>query len=84
MPGRNGTGPEGEGPLTGRGLGPCGSTGTEQEGEALPVGRGRGLWGRGLRLGLGGLFGQREPTTEAGVQAPIGRGRGRGWGRRGR
>jgi len=38
MPGQDRTGPLGEGPLTGRGLGPCGAG----------LGRGRGL-GRGMR-----------------------------------
>ena len=37
MPNKNGTGPEGRGPRTGRGLGPCGD-GTPQGG-----GRGRGF-----------------------------------------
>jgi len=42
MPGRNGTGPQGAGPLTGRGLGPCGRG----------LARGRGSWfGRGLGFG---------------------------------
>lgn len=35
MPNRNGTGPAGQGPLTGRGLGPCG--------RGLRLGLGRGL-----------------------------------------
>ena len=43
MPNRNGTGPEGRGPRTGRGLGPCG--------DSTPRGGGRGLgYGRGLGL----------------------------------
>lgn len=44
MPNRNGTGPEGKGPKTGRGLGPCG------DGQPRGGGRGRGL-GAGLGLG---------------------------------
>ena len=44
MPFRDGTGPCGEGPLTGRGLGPCG-TGTYPRGAAR-FGRG---FGRGFR-----------------------------------
>lgn len=43
MPGFDRTGPNGEGPLTGRGLGPCG------RGLARGGGVGRGL-GRGLRF----------------------------------
>ena len=42
MPGRNGTGPQGAGPLTGRGLGPCGRG----------LARGRGGW-FGCGLGFG-------------------------------
>ncbi len=42
MPNKDGTGPNGEGPKTGRGLGPCGN------GIPRGGGRGRGL-GRGLR-----------------------------------
>ena len=49
MPGRNGSGPRGEGSLSGRGLGPCGRG----------LARGRGL-GRGLGLGRG--YGWREPV----------------------
>ncbi|HOT63497.1 MAG TPA: DUF5320 domain-containing protein [Treponemataceae bacterium] len=41
MPNRNGTGPLGAGPLTGRGMGPCG-------------GYGRASYGRGLGMGFGG------------------------------
>jgi len=74
MPGRNGTGPEGEGRLTGRGLGPC-STDAQQEGETLPVGRGLGPCGLGLRRGLGRLFGINQPKAEGEVQLPVGRGR---------
>lgn len=44
MPNRDGTGPRGNGPRTGRGLGPCG------DGQARGLGRGR----RNVRgLGLG-------------------------------
>lgn len=46
MPNRNGTGPEGKGPKTGRGLGPCGGDDNQTPRGA---GRGRGL-GRGLGL----------------------------------
>ena len=42
MPGQNGTGPYGQGPMTGRGLGPCGAG----------AGRGRGF-GRGMGRGMG-------------------------------
>ena len=50
MPGRDRTGPEGAGPLTGGGFGPC--AGYDVAGPVgAPVGRamGRGGWGRGWR-----------------------------------
>lgn len=50
MPLRDGTGPVGRGPLTGRGLGPCRGSGK------LPVCGANGLGrGRGLGNGYGGL-----------------------------
>jgi len=48
MPNRDGTGPEGQGPLTGRGLGPCG------------LGLRRGF-GRGFARGFGWRYA--EPIT---------------------
>ena len=42
MPGRDGTGPWGEGPLTGRGLGPCGRGLAFRRGLDRGFGRGRG------------------------------------------
>ena len=48
MPNRDKTGPTGQGPLTGRGLGPCGAG----------LARGRGF-GRGFGRGLGRGFGRR-------------------------
>jgi len=54
MPNKNGTGPEGKGPKTGRGQGPCVSTGSANAGNGVQRGevrgRGRGM-GRGLGLG---------------------------------
>ena len=53
MPGRNGTGPQGAGPLTGRGSGPCGR------------GLARGSWfGRGSGSGRGLGFGRRWTQTD--------------------
>lgn len=47
MPRLDGTGPAGQGPLTGRGLGPCGR------------GMGRGMgWGRGYGIGYGRFAGR--------------------------
>ena len=64
MPVFDGTGPQGQGPLTGRGVGPC----------AMPAGRqGRG-GGMGMRMGfgrycgygrgLGRYFGWNAPSTK--------------------
>ncbi len=53
MPFRDGTGPMGEGPMTGRGLGPCsGNPSPFVPGRGGFFGRGRGR-GRGFGLGLG-------------------------------
>jgi len=56
MPGRDGTGPNGSGPMTGRKLGPC-----NKDAKAEPVGFGRGL---GCRRGQGRGFGCRAFQTE--------------------
>ena len=44
MPYRNGTGPNGQGPMTGRGMGPC-------------AGGARAMGGRGMGMGFGGRRG---------------------------
>ena len=50
MPGRNMTGPRGEGPLTGRGMGPCGGGAAY----GAPMQRaGRGFFGCGRGYGRG-------------------------------
>lgn len=48
MPGFNGTGPNGAGPMTGRGMGPCAGNNVDARG----FGAGRGM-GRGLGRGAG-------------------------------
>jgi len=53
MPALDKTGPQGQGPMTGRGLGPCG------RGMRMGFGRGRG-YGRGL----GRYFGWNAPQTK--------------------
>jgi uncharacterized protein DUF5320 len=57
MPNQNGMGPNGQGPRTGRGLGPC-EEGTGQGcGRQNGNGRGRGLFGNGSGRGFfGRLF----------------------------
>lgn len=63
MPNFDGSGPEGAGAMTGRGLGPCGGIHALVPG----YGRGRGCGpGRGMGYGRGRGFG-------------LGRGRGSGW-----
>ncbi len=52
MPGMDGKGPAGQGPMTGRGLGPCGRGLARGRAPARGLGLGRG-WGRGLGFGLG-------------------------------
>ncbi len=66
MPRRDGTGPKGAGPLTGRGLGLCSDAKATDSfpanlGLRCRIGRGRGM-GRGLGRGLG-LFAQ-KPQKE--------------------
>ena len=57
MPGGDGTGPAGMGPMTGRAAGFC--AGYPVPGYANPVG-GRGFWGRGRGRGGGGGWGRRN------------------------
>lgn len=61
MPGKNGTGPMGQGSMTGRGLGPCSTDSGRQIYDYF--GRGMGLgcrrgFGRGPRRGFGFLQNQ--------------------------
>ncbi len=80
MPGLNGTGPAGQGPSTGRGMGNCNTS--DQEGnQSRPFFR---------RLGLGRRFGSRRMQGQGlgqglgqGQAAGQGMGRGAGNGRRG-
>lgn len=77
MPGRDRTGPEGEGPMTGRQMGYC-------AGNAVPDGLkpGRGYAGRPFaRSGLGGrpFMGRRAGGRRAAGHSGAGRG---GWRRR--
>jgi len=57
MPRFDQTGPMGQGPMTGRGMGPCG--------RGRGMGRGMGFrFGRGYGRGLGRYFGWNEPQTK--------------------
>jgi hypothetical protein len=67
MPGRNATGPEGKGPLTGGGRGACMAIATDENRTGFGFGRGLGL-GRGRGLGRG-----------VGRGAGMGQGLGRRW-----
>lgn len=95
MPRFNGTGPEGKGPLTGRGLGNCDSkvdnkTTVTIENDTPNVNlnspvdnfnRGMGL-GRGLGMGRGSGMGRGcQRGLGRGFNRGTGRGRGRGLGR---
>ncbi|MCU0661207.1 MAG: DUF5320 domain-containing protein [Myxococcota bacterium] len=78
MPGRNKMGPNGQGPMTGRGLGPCGQN-QAQGGPGFDMGRGGGGRGWRNRHGLratGLTFWQRaemgwpEPSTNTVATQP--------------
>lgn len=63
MPNKDGTGPEGKGPMTGRKLGPCNPEASEEIVQPLRRGRGQGpcCQGRGVGQGRGqGLIGRRQ------------------------
>lgn len=63
MPARNGTGPDGLGSRTGRGMGNCSSVGTPVKNTSLPSTAGSWPfnWGRSLWRAVGnGLFGFRR------------------------
>jgi hypothetical protein len=75
MPAQDGTGPNGQGPLTGGGFGPCGTSEDRtvcrtyfgrrffRRGGRQPFGRGRGF-GRGNGFFAGGGFVDEMPTKE--------------------
>jgi hypothetical protein len=58
MPGFDGTGPDGLGPMTGRGMGPCGNN----QGRGRGRGMGRGM-GRSLRQGYCPFFPNNNAPT---------------------
>ena len=61
MAGQDGTGPNGMGPMTGRGLGPCGAGLARARGCGRGFGRGRGF---GQGMGQGFQFQQAKMTDE--------------------
>ena len=69
MPGGDGTGPQGRGPLTGRGLGPCGTANYQ-----TPLNRQNLNWGQRLLSGI---------TKPFRIGRGGGMGRGSGLGRQG-
>ena len=62
MPNRNGTGPEGKGPKTGRGLGSCGDGVPRGGGRGMGLGRGRG---RGVSRDLAGDIDNNNTETDS-------------------
>jgi hypothetical protein len=69
MPQQDRTGPQGQGPKTGRGMGKCGPKG------GTPIPRGQGGMGSGSGQGRGAGKGAGRGTGQGGGQ---GRGKGRG------
>jgi len=63
MPTRDGTGPMGQGAMTGRGLGNCAGVNTGLYGTRMGrrIGRGMGC-GLGLRRGFGGFYANQAPV----------------------
>ena len=82
MPNFDKTGPRGDGPLTGRGMGRCGSR-ADYDGPGRGYGRGRGSRGRGRGWGGGGGGWGRGGGWGHGAGWGWGRGGGWGWGRGG-
>ena len=70
MPFGDGTGPFGQGPMTGRGLGYCGGDGNPGRFQGRGGGMGRGF-GRGFGRGLGRGFGRGYGFGWAGFNAPY-------------
>lgn len=71
MPGFDGTGPRGQGPGSGWGMGPCGAGRRRGFGRGFGRGMGRGAWGRprwGQRTYGYGPFGAGGPGYEAAPQ----------------
>jgi len=67
MPMKNGTGPQGMGPMTGRGMGPCNPNGVNV---SYGLGRGMGA-GRGMgcrRMGFGYGIGMNMPVATPEMQ----------------
>ena len=68
MPGFDRTGPRGEGPMTGRGLGPCGRGLGFRRGFGRRFGRGRGFGrGFGFRRGYAYDYAPVEPVIVPGL-----------------
>ena len=86
MPGRNGRGPQGEGPRTGRGMGRCRpATGSETDDTTRGDGEANAVFGAGMawRNGQGGGRGMGRGRG-LGRGGGRGMGRGAGWGGQGR
>ncbi|MBG0775486.1 MAG: DUF5320 domain-containing protein [Desulfovibrionaceae bacterium] len=90
MPGMNGSGPLGQGPRTGRGMGRCGvnvqpdapmdEAMNAQPGVGMGMGRGLGPCGGGMRNGRCGAGRNMNQGRGRGMGGGAGRGMGRGMG----
>lgn len=69
MPYKDGTGPSGQGPRTGRGAGNCAGTGSTGRFGGRGLGLGRGGRGRGRGLGLG--FGYNPEQDRSWLEAAL-------------
>ena len=78
MPGRDGTGPQGRGPMTGRKLGPCNKEGVAESTQSVNrfCGSGRGF---GCGRGFGGMGYRRCPRANGANRSGQGFGRGQGF-----
>lgn len=64
MPNKDGTGPQGEGPITGRGRGNCARENSTTNRSRTGCGRGKGLGRCGQQKGAGPLFMHQPPQQD--------------------
>ena len=72
MPGFNQTGPQGAGPMTGRGQGACGNRNMTGAGAGTGTAYGAGYGGRGCGRGFGGRRGMGRGFGPAASPVPVG------------
>ena len=78
MPRGDGTGPQGQGPLTGRGMGSCGDV-NNQSNQSPALGQGQ-TFGQRVRSGFSNVFGLGQSKSGRGGRGQGGQGRGQGRG----